>query len=130
MPERRSAFGGAVTDLKQRGLLDDTLVIWGGEFGRTVYCQGKLMDGNYGRDHHPRCFSIWMAGAASSRASRTVKPTTSRITWCRIRCMFTTCRLTILRCLGIDHKRLTFKFQGRHFRLTDVAGEVMDKLMA
>jgi hypothetical protein len=119
-----------VQDLKQRGLLEDTLVIWGGEFGRTVYCQGKLMETNYGRDHHPRCFTMWMAGGG-------VKPGTvlgETDDYCynivsdpvHIHDL----QATILNRLGVDHKRLTFKFQGRHFRLTDVSGEVVKKLLA
>jgi hypothetical protein len=119
-----------IKDLKQRGLLEDTLVIWGGEFGRTVYCQGKLMETNYGRDHHPRCFTMWMAGGG-------VKPGTvlgETDDYCynivsdpvHIHDL----QATILNRLGVDHKRLTFKFQGRHFRLTDVSGEVVKKLLA
>jgi hypothetical protein len=118
-----------VRDLKQRGMLDETLVIWGGEFGRTVYCQGKLTDTNYGRDHHPRCFSMWMAGGG-------IKPgVTLGVTddYCynvvddpvHVHDM----QATILHCLGIDHKRLTYKFQGRHFRLTDVHGSLIDKVL-
>ena len=71
------ASAALVTDLKQRGLLDDTLVIWGGEFGRTVYCQGKLTGTNYGRDHHPRCFTMWMAGGGVKRGFSSAKPTTT-----------------------------------------------------
>ncbi len=119
-----------IQDLKQRGLLEDTLVIWGGEFGRTVYCQGKLMETNYGRDHHPRCFTMWMAGGG-------IKPGVSlgeTDDYCynivsdpvHIHDL----QATILHCLGVDHKRLTYKFQGRHFRLTDVSGEVAKKLLA
>jgi hypothetical protein len=118
-----------VQDLKQRGLLDDTLVIWGGEFGRTVYCQGKLMETSYGRDHHPRCFTMWMAGGG-------IKPGVSlgeTDDFCynvvsdpvHVHDM----QATILQSLGIDHKRLTFKFQGRHFRLTDIAGNVISKVV-
>ena len=119
-----------IQDLKQRGLLDDTLVVWGGEFGRTVYCQGRLTADDYGRDHHPRCFTIWMAGGG-------VKPgllygETDDF------CYNITAdpvhvhdlHATILHCLGIDHTRLTFKFQGRHFRLTDVAGNVVREVLA
>jgi uncharacterized protein (DUF1501 family) len=119
-----------VKDLKQRGLLEDTLVLWGGEFGRTVYCQGKLMDGNYGRDHHPRCFTIWMAGGG-------IKPgmtygETDDFSYNVVSNPVTVhdVQATVLRCLGVDHKKLTFPFQGRHFRLTDVAGQVVDGLLA
>ncbi len=118
-----------VADLKQRGLLDDTLVIWGGEFGRTVYCQGKLTDTNYGRDHHPRCFSMWMAGGG-------IKPglvlgETDDYSYNSVAdpVHIHDLQATILNRLGIDHKKLTYKFQGRHFRLTDVAGNVVDKLL-
>ncbi len=119
-----------IKDLKQRGLLEDTLVIWGGEFGRTVYCQGKLMETNYGRDHHPRCFTMWMAGGG-------VKPGTvlgETDDYCynivSDAVHIHDLQATILNRLGVDHKRLTFKFQGRHFRLTDVSGEVVKKLLA
>ena len=120
-----------VTDLKQRGLLDDTLVVWGGEFGRTVYSQGKLTETNYGRDHHPRNFCMWLAGGGVKRGHRaTARPTTSATTSSTIRCTSTTCNATILHCLGIDHKKLTYKFQGRDFRLTDVHGDVVRKMLA
>ena len=118
-----------VQDLKQRGLLDDTLVIWGGEFGRTVYCQGKLMDGNYGRDHHPRCFATWMAGGGVKPGITHGETDDFSYNVVSDPVHVHDIQATILRCLGIDHKRLTFKFQGRHFRLTDVAGEVVDKLL-
>jgi hypothetical protein len=118
-----------VQDLKQRGLLDDTLVIWGGEFGRTVYCQGKLMDGNYGRDHHPRCFTTWMAGGGVKPGMTLGETDDFSYNVVSDPVHVHDVQATVLRCLGIDHKRLTFKFQGRHFRLTDVAGEVVDKLL-
>ncbi|PYV25296.1 MAG: sulfatase [Acidobacteria bacterium] len=123
------ASAGLVLDLKQRGMLDDTLVFWGGEFGRTVYCQGTLTPTNYGRDHHPRCFSVWMAGGG-------VKPGISygeTDDYCynvvKDPVHIHDLQATILNCLGVDHKRLTYKFQGRHFRLTDVAGEVVNKIL-
>jgi uncharacterized protein (DUF1501 family) len=119
-----------VQDLKQRGLLDDTLVVWGGEFGRTVYCQGKLTQANYGRDHHGRCFSIWMAGGG-------IKPGTT-MGETDDYCYNTVSdpmpihdlQATLLHCLGVDHTKLTYKFQGRHYRLTDVAGNVVKQLLA
>jgi hypothetical protein len=124
------ASAALILDLKQRGLLEDTLVVWGGEFGRTVYCQGKLTADDYGRDHHPRCFTVWMAGGG-------IKP---GLTYGETDdyCYNITSdpvhvhdlHATILRCLGIDHTKLTFKFQGRHFRLTDVSGSVLEKLLA
>ena len=118
-----------VQDLKQRGMLDDTLVIWGGEFGRTVYCQGKLTEANYGRDHHPRCFTIWMAGGGIKPGL--VHGETDDYSYNALsgQVHIHDLQATILNCLGIDHKRLTYKFQGRHFRLTDVAGNVETKLL-
>ena len=119
-----------VLDLKRRGLLDETLVVWGGEFGRTVYSQGALTKDNYGRDHHGRCFSLWMAGGG-------IKPGTS-IGETDDFCYNVTkdpvhihdLNATLLHCLGIDHTRLTYKFQGRDFRLTDVHGNVVPALLA
>jgi hypothetical protein len=124
--------GGAalVADLKERGLLDDTLVIWGGEFGRTVYCQGKLTADDYGRDHHPRCFTVWMAGGGV-KPGITIGETDDfsyNITADPVHVH--DLNATILHCLGIDHTKLTFKFQGRHFRLTDVHGNVVRKTLA
>jgi len=119
-----------IQDLKQRGLLDETLVIWGGEFGRTVYCQGKLTEANYGRDHHPRCFAMWMAGGGIKGG--VTKGETDDYSYNVVAdpVHVHDIQATILRCLGVDHKRLTYKFQGRHFRLTDVAGEVVSDLLA
>jgi hypothetical protein len=123
------ACAALVTDLKQRGMLDDTLVVWGGEFGRTNYSQGKLTATDYGRDHHPRCFTAWMAGGG-------VKP---GITYgatddfgynvvaggVHVHDM----QATILHLLGIDHEKLTYKFQGRYYRLTDVHGNVVKPIL-
>ena len=97
---------GLIADLKQRGLLDDTLVIWGGEFGRTNYSQGKL-DDRHGRDHHPRCFTVWMAGGGSRGGSPTVKQMNSGTTLLKTRCMFTTFRLPFFTCWGLIMKGLT-----------------------
>jgi hypothetical protein len=124
------AAAALITDLKQRGLLEDTLVVWGGEFGRTVYCQGDLTADNYGRDHHPRCFTIWLAGGG-------IRPgITHGVTddfgynivagGVHVHDL----NATILHCLGIDHTRLTFKFQGRDYRLTDVHGRVVEEILA
>ena len=123
------ASAALVKDLKQRGLLEDTLVIWGGEFGRTVYCQGKLMETNYGRDHHPRCFTMWMAGGGIKPG--TVLGETDDYCYNVVSdpVPIHDLQATILHCLGVDHKQLTYKFQGRHFRLTDVAGEVVKKVL-
>jgi len=119
-----------VLDLKQRGMLDDTLVIWAGEFGRTVYCQGKLSATNYGRDHHPRCFAIWMAGGGIQRGLSVGKTDDFSYNILEDPVHVHDLQATILHCLGIDHLRLTFKFQGRDFRLTDVGGNVVKKVLA
>jgi hypothetical protein len=123
------ASAALITDLKQRGLLDETLVIWGGEFGRTNYCQGALSKENYGRDHHPRCFTIWMAGGG-------VRPGVYgetddfgyNITKNPVHVH--DLHATILYLMGLDHEKLTFKNQGRRYRLTDVAGKVVNGLIA
>jgi uncharacterized protein (DUF1501 family) len=109
-----------VNDLKQRGLLDDTLVVWGGEFGRTIYCQGKLTRANYGRDHHPRCFTIWMAGGGIKPG--VVYGRTDEFSYNIVEnpVHIHDLNATILHCLGIDHRRLTFKYQGLDMRLTGV----------
>ena len=109
-----------LTDLKRRGMLDDTLVVWGGEFGRTVYCQGKLTPDNYGRDHHPRCFTIWMAGGGIKPG--VVYGETDDFSYNVVEnpVHIHDLNATILHCLGIDHKRLTYKFQGLDMRLTGV----------
>ena len=123
------ASAALVMDLKQRGLLDDTLVIWGGEFGRTVYCQGKLTETNYGRDHHPRCFTTWAAGGGVKRGISLGETDDYCYNIVNDPVHIHDLQATILHCLGVDHKRLTYKFQGRHFRLTDVAGEVVTKIL-
>jgi hypothetical protein len=124
------ASAALILDLKQRGMLDDTLVIWGGEFGRTVYCQGKLTEANYGRDHHPRCFSVWMAGGGIKRGITIGETDDYCYNVVSDPVHVHDLQATILHCLGVDHKRLTFKFQGRHFRLTDVAGNLVPKALA
>jgi uncharacterized protein (DUF1501 family) len=118
-----------VQDLKDRGLLDDTLVICAGEFGRTVYSQGRLIADDYGRDHHPRCFTIWMAGGGI-RPGLTIGETDDysyNITQDPVD--IHDLNATILHTMGIDHTRLTFLYQGRHFRLTDVFGKVVKKAL-
>jgi hypothetical protein len=114
-----------IQDLKQRDMLKDTLVIWGGEFGRTNYCQGKLTADNFGRDHHPRCFSIWMAGGgiAGGQVYGETDPFGYNVVESPVHVH--DLQATILHALGIDHTRLTYKYQGRQFRLTDVHGEVI-----
>jgi len=119
-----------ILDLKQRGLLDDTLVVWGGEFGRTVYCQGTLTSTNYGRDHHPRCFTMWLAGGGMKRGITLGKTDDYCYNILEDPVHVHDLQATILHCLGIDHTRLTYKFQGRDFRLTDVSGEVVTKILA
>lgn len=116
-----------IQDLKQRGLLQDTLVVWGGEFGRTVYKQGG--GDNYGRDHHPRCFSIWLAGGGI-RGGMSYGETDD---WCyniaENGVHVHDLNATLLHLLGFDHERLTYKFQGRDYRLTDVHGEVVQRIL-
>jgi hypothetical protein len=119
-----------ITDLKQRGLLDETLVVWGGEFGRTNYSQGKLTATDYGRDHHPRCFTMWLAGGgvrpgltygATDEFGYNVAENPVHVH---------DMQATILHLLGIDHERLTYRFQGRYYRLTDVHGVVVKDILA
>lgn len=118
-----------IADLKQRGMLEDTLVIWGGEFGRTNYCQGKLSPKNFGRDHHPRCFSIWMAGGGIKPGMTFGSTDEFGYNISENPIHIHDLQATILHQLGIDHERLTFKYQGRNFRLTDVHGEVQHALI-
>ena len=119
-----------VRDLKQRGLLDDTLVIWGGEFGRTTYAQGKLEAANYGRDHHGRCFTVWLAGGGIKPGLTHGETDDFCYSVVKDPVHVHDLNATVLRCLGVDHTRLTFKFQGRDFRLTDVHGEVVTSILA
>jgi hypothetical protein len=141
------ACAALITDLKQRDMLKDTLVVWGGEFGRTAYCQGKLSKQNYGRDHHPRCFSVWMAGGGVKAGitygqtdaygynivdadGKTLKPQPGKEKWTPGTMHVHDLNATILHLLGIDHKRLTYRYQGRDFRLTDVHGHVIKDIVA
>jgi hypothetical protein len=119
-----------IKDLAQRGLLDETLVIWGGEFGRTVYSQGALTADNYGRDHHGRCFSMWVAGGGMKPGITYGETDDYCYNIVQDPVHIHDLNATALRCLGIDHERLTFRFQGRDFRLTDIHGNVIDGLMA
>jgi len=119
-----------IQDLKQRGMLDDTLVVWGGEFGRTVYSQGALTEDNYGRDHHPRCFSIWMAGGG-------VKPgivygETDEFGYNIIKdpVHVHDFHATVLHLMGLNHEKLIFRHLGRRYRLTDVSGNVIKELIS
>ncbi len=124
------ASAALIMDLKQRGMLDETLIVWGGEFGRTVYSQGTLTKESYGRDHHPRCFSMWVAGGgikggvsygATDDYSYNIVETPMHVH---------DLNATLLHCLGVDHTRLTYRYQGRDFRLTDVHGSVVKALLA
>jgi hypothetical protein len=119
-----------VQDLKQRGLLDDTLLIWGGEFGRTVYCQGRLTDSDYGRDHHPRCFTVWLAGGGVKPGFTYGETDDHSYNIVKDPVEVYDLNATILHCLGIEHTRLTFKYQGRHHRLTDVHGKLVPGILA
>ncbi len=124
------ASAALVLDLKQRGLLDETLVIWGGEFGRTVYVQGDINNPGYGRDHHPRCFSMWMAGGGVQGGLVFGETDDYCYNIVDNPVHVHDLNATILRCLGINHERLTYRFQGRDFRLTDVSGEVVNGILA
>ncbi len=120
---------GLITDLRQRGLLDDTLVVWSGEFGRTVYCQGKLTRENYGRDHHPRCFTVWLAGGGIRPGLTYGETDDYSYNVTRDPVHVHDLQSTILHTMGIDHERLTYEYQGRQHRLTDVHGDVVHGLL-
>src|SRR4051794_29339846 len=139
------ASAALVLDLKQRGMLDDTLVVWGGEFGRTSYSQGTLTATDYGRDHHPRCFTVWLAGGGvrggltygrtddygyniADAAGNPISPTKDVFTPGAVHVH--DLQATILHLLGVDHTQLTFKYQGRHYRLTDVHGHVVRDILS
>jgi hypothetical protein len=136
-----------IKDLKRRGMLDDTLVVWGGEFGRTAYCQGGLTRENYGRDHHPRCFTVWMAGGGvqpgitygqtddyayniADADGVPLSPQPNKDHWTPGTMHIHDLNATILHLLGIDHKKLTYRYQGRDFRLTDIHGHVVDDVIS
>lgn len=123
------ATAALIKDLKQRGLLEDTLVIWGGEFGRTVYSQGKLTANDYGRDHHPRCFTMWMAGAGVKPGITYGETDDFSYNIVKDPVHVHDFQATLLHLMGIDHERLTYKFQGRRFRLTDVEGKVVRDIL-
>jgi hypothetical protein len=143
--ETDQASAALVLDLKQRGMLDDTLVVWGGEFGRTSYSQGALTANDYGRDHHPRCFTIWLAGGGvkpgitygrtddygynvADADGNPISPTKDNFTPGIVHVH--DLQATILHLLGVDHTQLTYKYQGRHYRLTDVHGHVVNDILA
>jgi hypothetical protein len=117
-------------DLKQRGLLDDTLIVWGGEFGRTIYSQGTLTADNYGRDHHPRCFSVLLAGAGVKRGLTLGETDDYCYNIVRDPVHVHDLNATIMHLLGVDHTRLTYRYQGRDFRLTDIHGQVVNSILA
>ena len=117
-------------DLKQRGMLDDTLVVWGGEFGRTIYCQGKLTKQVYGRDHHPNCFTYWMAGGGVRGGMTYGETDDYSVNVTENPVHVHDLQATILHQLGINHERLTYRYQGRYFRLTDVHGNVVKQILA
>lgn len=128
--ETDQASAALVLDLKQRGLLDDTLVIWGGEFGRTSYCQGTMTPTNFGRDHHPRCFTTWMAGGGIKPGITHGETDEFGYNIVKDPVHVHDFHATILHLLGIDHERLTYKYQGRRFRLTDVHGHIVKDILA
>lgn len=144
--ETDQASAALITDLKQRGMLDDTLVIWGGEFGRTSYCQGKLTPNGFGRDHHPACFSIWMAGGGvkpgyvhgntDDYGYNIVDSDGAPLHGLDAEHIHKDAvhvhdlNATIMHLMGVDHERLTYRHQGRRFRLTDVHGKVKKDLLA
>ena len=127
--ETDQASYALVQDLKQRGMLKDTLVIWGGEFGRTNYCQGKFNGTNFGRDHHPRNFSVWFAGGGTKPGITYGKSDDYSYSVAEGGVHIHDFHATILHLLGIDHERLTFKYQGRYFRLTDVHGHAVKPII-
>ncbi len=128
--ETDQASSALVRDLKRRGMLEDTLVIWGGEFGRTNYCQGKLQGDNFGRDHHPRCFSMWMAGGGVRPGMTYGETDPYGYNIAENPVSVHDVQATLMHLLGIDHERLTFKYQGRRFRLTDVHGRLIEDILA
>ena len=119
-----------IKDLKQRGMFDDTLIVWGGEFGRTIYSQGVLTKQTYGRDHHPRCYTIWLAGGGIKRGLSFGETDDYSYNIVDKPVHVHDLNATLLHCLGIDHTRLTYRYQGRDFRLTDVEGVVRKEILA
>jgi uncharacterized protein (DUF1501 family) len=124
------AQAALVTDLKRRGLLDETLVLWAGEFGRTVYSQGQLARDNYGRDHHPRCFTVWLAGGGTRPGISYGKTDDYSYNVVENPVDVHDLHATMLHLMGLDHKQLIYRHQGRDYRLTDVKGRVVGDLLA
>ncbi len=123
------ATAALITDLKQRGLLNDTLIVWGGEFGRTIYSQGGVTDTDYGRDHHPRCFTILMAGAGVKKGLTYGVTDDFCYNIVEKPVHVHDLNATILHLMGVDHTRLTYRYQGRDFRLTDIHGEIVHDVL-
>jgi len=119
-----------IADLRQRGLLEDTLIVWGGEFGRTVYSQGKLTATNYGRDHHPRCFTVFLAGAGVKKGFSLGETDDYGYNVTQDPVHVHDLNATIMHLLGVNHKKLTFRFQGRDYRLTDIHGKLVKPILA
>ena len=119
-----------IQELKERGMLDDTLVIWGGEFGRTIFCQGRLTDETYGRDHHPRAFTIWMTGGGIKPGMSYGETDDFAFNIVKDPVHVHDLHATLLHLVGIDHTKLTYQYQGRNFRLTDVHGKIVDRILA
>ena len=119
-----------IKDLKQRGMFDDSLIIWGGEFGRTIYSQGALRPENYGRDHHPSCFSMWLAGGGIKGGTTYGTTDDYSVNVATDGVHVHDLHATVLHLLGIDHEQLTYKFQGRDYRLTDVHGNVVNDILS
>jgi len=119
-----------IQDLKQRGLLEDTLIVWGGEFGRTIYSQGKLTETNYGRDHHPRCFTIFMAGAGIKKGISYGATDDYCYNITENPVHVHDLNATIMHLMGVNHKKLTYPFQGRDFRLTDIHGHLIKDILS
>jgi len=124
------ATAALIKDLKQRGMFEDTLIIFGGEFGRTIYSQGTLTKTNYGRDHHGRCFTTWLAGGGIKPGMVYGQTDDYCYNIVKDPVHIHDLNATMLHCLGIDHLRLTYRYQGRDYRLTDVHGEVVDDILA
>ena len=124
------ASAALITDLKQRGLLDETLVVWGGEFGRTAYSQGDIKPDSFGRDHHPRCFTIWMAGGGVKRGFVLGETDEFGYNIARDGVHVHDFHATMLHLLGVDHKKMIYRHEGRDYRLTDVSGEVVKPILA
>jgi arylsulfatase A-like enzyme len=119
-----------IKDLRRRGLLDETLVVWGGEFGRTVYSQGALSETDYGRDHHPRCFTMWAAGGGLKAGISLGRTDEYGYNVVERPIEVHDLHATMLALLGFDHEKLVYPFQGRDYRLTDVAGRVIEEIVA